>query len=289
MLASQLVASGCYAVAAWWLLRGRIRAPLPEHPDEAAARTAGLSLPDGASLEPVTARLLEEPLIAGDDPEAQRSAKVAGVASVNESVAHVDAQDDVPGSIKDRPAAEWLDAPWADTWTFCGEARHWQAFLGQVCRACSGAQRPRLRSSPDPAPCLQAGGSCLSVALELWQLQIVSFLAATLGPVDIATHNCLITLFELISTVSPQRAGRVREPLASGVLSTAPPRPRSTPAPLRHGRGALRARRLPPRPPQHRRSEARLRHSLRSRDGHLPPPLDRDDGGAQLRRTHLLG
>ena len=48
---------------------------------------------------------------------------------------------------------------------------------------------------------LQAGSVCFSTALELWQLQIIAFMAASLGPVDIASHNSMIVLFELISTV----------------------------------------------------------------------------------------
>ena len=140
MFASQLVASACYAGAAWWLLRGRIRAPLPEHLDDDAG-SAPLPLSD---VEGATARLLEEPLMPAEAP---LSAAPDAPGAVMPAKCPLRAAPDAPGAVSidceggsallgkpppDVAPAEWLDAPWADTWAFCREARNWRTFLGQA-------------------------------------------------------------------------------------------------------------------------------------------------------------
>lgn len=45
-----------------------------------------------------------------------------------------------------------------------------------------------------------AVGNLVTVAVEQWQLQLVSFLAARMGSVDIAAHNAMLTMFDAVST-----------------------------------------------------------------------------------------
>lgn len=46
----------------------------------------------------------------------------------------------------------------------------------------------------------QAGPNLASAAMQSWQLQVLSFLAAELGAADIATHNAMIAVLEVIHT-----------------------------------------------------------------------------------------
>jgi hypothetical protein len=107
MFVSQAVASLCYAISAYVLLRGRLRVlpkddtPEASDTDAAVCRLSANNVPD-------------HKLIPAADSET-----TAGLPSGT-------------SSNSTQEAGTWIDAPWTATWAFCRQPRNWGIFFGQV-------------------------------------------------------------------------------------------------------------------------------------------------------------